>query len=323
VEQGCSGHLVQHGINGFAVHEDDLDAWYDSTLCLVLDDARRKSMSEAGRKYSLNFEKSFVCRKMLNNYTMVTEEFFTEYGGHHANRDKVYRKPDSFLGGNHPRPVILIVVEHLFIFLFRVMYQIATVFFYMRESMFPMRHVEEVSHAKSQPLRKENVVPKTATANGALISILEGDNETDLEGDLQDIPVGAFSGDTSDTETTASISDDSSESSICRAPTCNLSHVASKAFVKTMFFQFRMESNFRNAVSFVCSPSEWTTISVLHRKRKDSADMMPMPRLQRNRSDESESTDEDPFQMMACNNTRDDRLNMRRTNSHHLPLLDV
>jgi phosphatidylinositol alpha 1,6-mannosyltransferase len=333
VEQGCSGHLVQHGINGFACHEDDMEAWYDSTLCLVLDDARRKRMSVAGREYSMNFEKSVVCRKMLDNYTSVTEEFFTEYGGHHANRDKVYRKPNSFLGGNHPRPVLLIAVEYLFIVLFQVMYQMATMFFYMRESMFPMRHhvQQEVSHAKTQPVRKETITPKTA--NATLVSIVEddnnepdlvGDNDPDLEGDLQDIPVDAFLGgdDNSDTETTASISENSSESSYCRppTPTCKISHALSKVFVATMFFQFRMESNFRNAVSYVCSPSEWTTIAY-QRKRKDSADM---PQLQRNRSDETDTSDEDSFEMMACNNsTRDDRLNLRRTHSHHTPLSEV
>jgi phosphatidylinositol alpha 1,6-mannosyltransferase len=335
VEQGCSGHLVQHGINGFACHEDDLEAWYDSTLCLVLDDARRKSMSEAGRAFSMNFEKGVVCRKMLDNYTTVTDEFFTEYGGHHANRDKVYRKPYSFKGGNHPRPVILIGVEYLFILLFQVMYQMATMFFYMRESIFPMRHMEEAAHAESQPVVKEKFIPKTPdatrvvhkTPDVALVSILEGDDETDLESDLQDIPVSAFIGDDSDTETTASISDDSSESTLCRQPTCKISHALSKIFVVIMFFQFRMESNIRNAVSYVCSPSEWTTIST-HRKRKDSADRKrkdsaDMPMLQRNRSDETDTTDEDSFEMMTCNSTRDDRLNMRRTNSHHLPMMEV
>jgi len=317
VEQGCSGHLVRHGISGFACHEDDLEAWYDSTLCLVLDDARRKSMSEAGRKHSLNFEKGVVCRKMLDNYSAVTEEFFTEYGGHHANRDKVYRKPDSFHGGNHPRPVILIAVEFVFIMLFRVMYQMALMFFQMRESMFPMRHVEVVSHAKSEPVRKKTFIPKTA--DGALISILEDDSEADLEGGMQDIPVGAFIGDDSDTETTASISDDSSESSSCKAPTCSIPNTLSKAFAATMLFQFRMESNFRNAVSYMVSPSEWTTVSIL-RKRKDSAEMT---RLQRNRSDDTDSTDDDSFEMMASNSTRDDRLNMRRTSSHRLPSLEV
>jgi hypothetical protein len=74
----------------------------------------------------MNFEKGVVCRK-IHNYTTVTDEFFTEYGGHH-NRDKVHRKPYSFKGGT-TQTGHLIGVEYLFILLFQVMYQMATMFF--------------------------------------------------------------------------------------------------------------------------------------------------------------------------------------------------
>lgn len=332
VEQGCSGHLVKHGITGFACHEEDPDAWYDSTVCLVLDDHRRKTMSEEGRKHSLNFEKRAVCRKMLDNYSRVTEEFYVEYGGHHSNRDKVYRKDKSFVGGNHPRPVVLILVEYLFIVLFQVMYQMATMFFYVRESMFPVRaSADETSPTSptaaavtTQPLvTKSKSVPVAATKRlikPVLFGSDDGDSEqsevdSSDENDLQDIPVGAILTDDTDTETTASLGDDSTESRTVRQPfcqprDCQLSHMLSKGFVNFLLFQFRMESNLRNSVTYLCSPSEWTTVSTKRRKRKDSTDSFSDDeRFEQHSGDEV---------MGVLLSARDERLNRRSA-----PLVEV
>merc|ERR1712226_479962 len=35
VESGCSGHLVNHGVNGFACLDGNVDAYFDGTLCLL------------------------------------------------------------------------------------------------------------------------------------------------------------------------------------------------------------------------------------------------------------------------------------------------
>merc|ERR1712021_162402 len=77
VEEGCGGHLVRHGVSGFACHQHDLDGFFKSVLCLVLDGERRKSMAKEGRKLSMQFEKRAVCEKMLENYWTVTNEFFS------------------------------------------------------------------------------------------------------------------------------------------------------------------------------------------------------------------------------------------------------
>jgi phosphatidylinositol alpha 1,6-mannosyltransferase len=160
VEAGCSGHLVNHGVNGFACQDGDLDGYYNSTLCLVLDNMRRNSMSEEGRKFSLQFEKRAVCRRMIDNYSHVTDEFYSEYGGRHANRDELYTKDKSFLGGNYPRPFALVAVEYLFIMIFRVMYQMATIFFNVQERLLSSSR-QAVNNSKVSPPPSKSVTRKT------------------------------------------------------------------------------------------------------------------------------------------------------------------
>lgn len=126
VDSGCSGHLVEHGVNGFACKEGDVESYYQGILSLVLDKSKRETMSKEGRRLSLNFEKRTVCRKMIDNYSNITEEFYGLYRGDHANRDRIYEnKSDSFLAGCNVRSTGLILVEFLFILFFRVMYRIA------------------------------------------------------------------------------------------------------------------------------------------------------------------------------------------------------
>ena len=72
-------------------------------------------MSEESRALSLQFEKSAVCKKMLDNYSRVTDQFYLEYGGNHANRDEAFEKEDSFTWGVYPRPTPLVLFEYFFI----------------------------------------------------------------------------------------------------------------------------------------------------------------------------------------------------------------
>ena len=257
VDSGCSGHLVRHGINGFACDDDDIDAYFDSTLCLVLDDERRKSMSREGREFSMQFEKRAVCRKMIENYTTVTNEFYCEYGGRHANRDSVYKnKEHSFTSGTYPRPLILVLVEYLFIVLFRVVWYMASAFLYVRESFLaPFAHVlppatsQDMLQAPLLPISNNNQQPaanvvqvtpplSSNTAGGRLGSISEVSSETDssdcstlhskddMQGltpvqgkdDMEGIPGSLVMNDDDETETTVSLGDDSAEGS--QIPSC-------------------------------------------------------------------------------------------------------
>ena len=126
VDSGCSGHLVQHGLNGFVCNDGDLESYYNGTLCLILDHLRRKSMSKEGRKFSLRFENRTVCRRMIDNYSSITDEFYRVYNGNHDNRDREYEmKEGSFLGGSFVRPTSLMLVEYVFIILFRIAYRMS------------------------------------------------------------------------------------------------------------------------------------------------------------------------------------------------------
>jgi len=151
VDSGCSGHLVQHGVSGFACKEGDLESYYNGTLSLVLDNSRRKTMSKEGRQLSLRFEKRAVCRKMIDNYSTVTKEFYRRYGGDHGNRDREFEnKPDSFLGGSYLRPISLILVEYIFIFVFRIAYRTAEVLYNVRHFIARIRSRGNL-HSKTTP----------------------------------------------------------------------------------------------------------------------------------------------------------------------------
>jgi phosphatidylinositol alpha 1,6-mannosyltransferase len=336
VEAGCSGHLVNHGVNGFACHEHDLDAFFDSTLCLVLDDVRRKSMSQEGRQFSLQFEKRSVCKKMLENYSKVTDEFYFEYGGHHANRDQIYTKENSFLGGNHPRPMVLIFVEYLFLLIFRVMYQMAIMFLYIRESVLFTPHSSSVANGGSQrhinsPMISARKSPTVAVVNGAestLGSIQEveecSDSDTEAQdGEMKDVVLGPLKAD-DETDSTVSLSDDSStgrkEESGCRLPQTDfkISHALALGFVRILQIQFLTESRLRNGMVHCCAPSNW---GVMKRKRKNSSCALEVPDLQRDRSEGSDSLSDDLEQhLMNSARVCDERLSMRRSNS---VILDV
>jgi hypothetical protein len=312
VDSGCSGHLVRHGISGFACSEDDLDAYVDSTLCLVVDDARRKAFSQEGRKLALQFEKGVVCRRMLENYCKVTEEFYCDYGGHHANRDKIYLKKDhSFDGGNHPRPMVLILVEFLFVFSFKIMYQMALALVYIQESMARRNPV-----TTSSPSPKPHIVvtSKHNTDVPILRSITEVD-ESDSEGEFQEIRVdGAVWTDDDETATTAS--DDSgsqSESMDCISEArlrgeCSVSHILAKGFVKMLQYQFRMESRLRHGLNALCAPSKWDFIN---RKRKNSGTESDFSELLLDSDDSFEASSTGDLETLLTQ-PRVDRLSMRR-----------
>jgi len=136
VEEGCSGHLVKNGESGYACPEADEDAFFRATFELVTNHEKRQRFSQSSRQLSLQWEKQAIVRRMLDNYATVTEEFYTLYGGRHLNRDSLYRnRSGSFKAGSHPRPLLLILVEWVFITLFNSMFAFSTVFMYVQRSV--------------------------------------------------------------------------------------------------------------------------------------------------------------------------------------------
>ena len=331
VDAGCSGHLVRHGINGFACNEDDLDAYLVGTRYIVEDKLRRKSMSEEGRKLSMQFEKRAVCRKMLENYSTVTDEFYREYGGHHSNRDQIYTKEHSFESGNVPRPTLLVFVELLFILFFQVAYQMFTAWLYIRERLVLSRsgHAEEVKQSEDglTNLLASSARTKVSVTDGiesTLHSIAEVEDGSDSDNEGHSMVMGEVTIDHSmkaddDTDSTSSLSHDSDplrKQECCRPQQTEfqLTHALAIGFVKLMQLQFRIEGQLRKGIGHCCTPSKW---SLIKRKRKNSSFALEVLDLQKERSDGSDSSDD---LEALVNSSRDERLNMRRSN---LSLVDM
>ena len=140
VDGGCSGHLVEDGVNGHAVTatgggDATADAYYHATRSLVVDGAARRRMAEASRPVALRFESAAVSRQMLANYDEVAEEFAAVHGGCHLRRDAAYVNPDSFRGGRLPRPCGLGLVELFFVTVFRIMSHLLGMYLWMQEVM--------------------------------------------------------------------------------------------------------------------------------------------------------------------------------------------
>lgn len=255
VEEGCSGHLVRDGESGFACPADDADAFFEATLALVSDKSMRIDFSEQSRRLSQAMEKRAVVRKMMDNYSRVTDEFFTEYGGHHANRDAAYRQPDSFTAGNHPRPLLLVAVEWLFIVLFQVIWNMTEMFLYMQESMGAVRLRSPVTLETNNVALTGSPASTPSRLKRASSELESKFVEVDIEDPLQ------MDDDTASTVSESEESDPrSSSSSLCSCghPTFSefkISHVLAKSFIQAMQFQCRMESHFRNTCSSCCSRS--------------------------------------------------------------------
>jgi phosphatidylinositol alpha 1,6-mannosyltransferase len=301
VEEGCGGHLVRHGVSGFACDQHDVNGFFNSVLCLVLDDKRRKAMSKEGRKLSLNYEKRVVCERMLDNYAFVTNEFYSEYGGHHANRDAVYQKEHSFLSGNIPRPYFMVFLESLFILLIRVWYRMTVVFIYLREKMV---FVPAAKTTAPQGQQNRLVIVKAAaedslerTRDCSLNSIQETEEDDmdypDPEGQ-DDILISAMKED-DDTISTSSLS---TASHFHHHADLHPSHKISIFAVRVLQFFLRTESRLRNG-SGGCY-SRRSNFDISRRKRKYT-------------QDGSDSN----FESVASrpNLVREERLNLRRSNS--------
>jgi glycosyltransferase involved in cell wall biosynthesis len=111
VESKCSGHLVNHEVNGYACEAGNLEQFYQGTLALVNDAEKRLSFSKASIELSMTLEQSVVVRKMLTNYEAVQAQFYEEFGGSHFNRDTAYRGDKTFRMGVDPRPIGWFFVE--------------------------------------------------------------------------------------------------------------------------------------------------------------------------------------------------------------------
>ena len=118
-EAGCSGHLIEDEVSGFACHDGDEDAFFDATHRLALDSKLRNRFAAASRRLTLKYDKSIVMSEMINNYHNTITEFNSVYKGSHFNRDlsRKLKLPRSFPMGRIPYPSLLrtITMSCLFI----------------------------------------------------------------------------------------------------------------------------------------------------------------------------------------------------------------
>lgn len=68
VEAKCSGHLVEHGKNGYCCPDGDFEAYYRATKSLAMDAELRKRMREYARESSWRFERNKIMHQMAENY---------------------------------------------------------------------------------------------------------------------------------------------------------------------------------------------------------------------------------------------------------------
>ena len=124
VESGCSGHLVNDQVNGFACPEGDEEAFYQATYTLVTDHVLRSKFSQASRQHSFSYEKRAVMKQMLTNYQTVTNEFYSTYNGSHAEKDATYQEEysEAFLFGMVERPCALRVFLSCFVFVIQSLF---------------------------------------------------------------------------------------------------------------------------------------------------------------------------------------------------------
>jgi len=300
VEEGCSGHLVQHGKNGFACADGEVDGFFDATLCLVLDDERRLAMSEESRRFAMQFEKSVVCRRMLTNYSKVTDQFYTEFGGHHANRDREYKKEHSFLAGNYPRPFLMQFLEYLFVKLFQVMYHMITIFMHVREA-FPLPAAASAaisssskpatatkrSQTTAQAVEERRPLVRSQESTAALGSIAEVEEISDSDTEhgsqsssmdsveMEDKDAESLTETTISTITTRSRDEEPAPSTVCCSRRNKgdifVSHIITKMLISCFHWQFHTECQVRDGITYAMSPSEWTTVA---RKRKNSGEVV-------------------------------------------------
>ena len=68
VEEGCSGHLVQSGFNGYTCKAGDGEEFYEATKKLVTNNAQRREMSVNARRSAWKYERNKILQQMAENY---------------------------------------------------------------------------------------------------------------------------------------------------------------------------------------------------------------------------------------------------------------
>lgn len=296
VEGGCSGHLVNHGVNGFACTNEE--SFFQATYELVTNDEFRHEAAKASRQHALKYEKRAIVQEMLQHYSRVTDEFYCDYGGHHENRDFKYLSAQhGFVGGSHPRPGILACVEFIFITAFRVMtwLWVGFVWFHARVLSQMMHMTGRARPVAAAPVRAVKAPPKPLPlqqANAVEMTLMEEGGYEHDDDDDGETSVTASIGESTALSTDSEASNATTSSSGCGGFSCigfldgPFVNGLSAGIIRMIALQCRVESTIRNSFTRC---KRRTALQVP--KRKDSNMLLTPPSLHRGRSNDSESSD--------------------------------
>jgi glycosyltransferase involved in cell wall biosynthesis len=263
VESGCSGHLVRDGETGYSCLGDDEDAYFEATYDLIVNKQKRLALSTASRLLAQSWEKRAINRKMLEFYSQVTDEFFTEYGGRHANRDAAYTKADSFTAGSHPRPTLLVFVEWLFIMLFTAIWNMIYTFVYVQHLLLPSQRFRQAPSPEGLHLgATASLKNRTVKQQESIPTVVEF-SSLDLENDSTSTETGTTASSSSDSEPSCGLPSPPQSQSIGDA---KVFHAIAKTFIRSIVYICRTESRFRNWCHAHASPPAMFRKA----KRKDS-----------------------------------------------------
>jgi len=335
VETGCSGHLVHDGENGFTAAAGDEDAFFESTLALVEDKHAREEFGANSREMALSLEKGTVVGQMLDNYTRVTDEFYTEYSGHHLNRDSGYTQPDSFVLGKYPRPMILVFFEFLFVFIFQLCWKLGVAWQCLATYLCCVfRKSKSKTHkdSDSSPSNEGPILAVTGVASPpssspgrdlrekqAAIDSISPNHLSVVE--MDDVELGNCSKEPllsyDDQTATTGNSSQSSSSATQSFGDCRLSHTLAKLFVRTVQFQCRIESRVRQF--FTCSSPHTSFMGAAKRKNSSMVvlsvgEMTGRPEVATRARSDANDLDDLPMTMIEeqPTSTQEGRI-MRRT----------
>ena len=253
VEGGCSGHLVEEGVNGYACSTGSFDEFFEATAALVKDKSKRLLFGKNSRAKAETLESCTVVRRMLHNYQTLTEEFYSEYGGRHANRDKAY----NFFAGNLPRPILLVMVEWLFIVLFQVLWNMSQLFLSAQDAILRRR-----GDTSSVPISAASLRLPQEPARTSVTHPPKADKVTSLPNDKK----AEESSDDELAEGKNKIS--GSPKSRRRCSTSDVPMAMAVSFIRSMEFICRLEGHLRHGMT------SYGTRTLRLRKRKHSFEVL-------------------------------------------------
>lgn len=68
VEKKCGEHLVEHGVNGLTCTAGDVEAFYQATRRIIVDNQLRSQMSVNAREKAWKFDRNLILQQMAENY---------------------------------------------------------------------------------------------------------------------------------------------------------------------------------------------------------------------------------------------------------------